>query len=71
VKNVTEVVGVDLGLKVAAVIHDGESTRVVDPQQALRKNPSKLRRLDRQLARKQKGSRNREKARLLRSRSLG
>lgn len=63
-----DVVGVDLGLKAAAVIHDGTSTRVIEPQQALRRNLAKVRRLDRQLARKQKGSRNREKAMLRRAR---
>jgi putative transposase len=55
-------------LKAAAVIHDGTATRVVEPSQALRKNLPKLRRLDRQLARKQRGSRNREKAKLRRAR---
>lgn len=63
-----DVVGVDLGLKAAAVIHDGASTRVIEPQQALRRNLAKVRRLDRHLARKQKGSRNREKAMLRRAR---
>jgi putative transposase len=64
----SDVVGVDLGLKAAAVISDGSKTRVVEPQQALRKNLAKLQRLDRQLARKQEGSRNREKAKLKRAR---
>jgi putative transposase len=68
VRRVTDVVGVDLGLTAAAVIHDGEKTREVEPQRALRRNLAKLRRLDRQLARKQRGSRNREKARLRRAR---
>lgn len=68
VREPSDVVGVDLGLKAAAVIHDGSQTRVVLPHRALRKNLKKLRRLDRQLARKQKGSRNREKARLRRAR---
>ena len=63
-------VGVDLGLANAAVIHDGRETRVVEPQRALRKNLARLRRLDRELARKQKGSANREKARLRRARLL-
>jgi putative transposase len=63
-----EIVGVDLGLTNAAVIHDGQETRVIEPQQALRKNLAKLRRLDRQLARKQRGSANREKAKLRRAR---
>jgi putative transposase len=64
----SDVVGVDLGLASAVVIHDGIEARVVEPQRALRKNLGKLRRLDRQLARKQTGSRNREKARLRRAR---
>jgi len=68
VKRPKDVVGVDLGLKAAAVIHNGSGTRVVEPRRALSKNLVKLQRLDRQLARKQKGSRNREKARLGRER---
>jgi putative transposase len=64
----TDVVGVDLGLKAAAVIYDGVNSRLVEPRQALRKNLVKLRRLDRRLARKQRGSRNREKAKLRRAR---
>ena len=66
----SDVVGVDLGLSNAAVIHDGVRTRVVEPQRALRRNLAKLRRLDRELARKQKGSANREKAKLRRARLL-
>jgi putative transposase len=61
-------VGVDLGLLNAAVVHDGRTTRVVEPQRALRKNLAKLRRLDRELARKQRGSANREQAKLRRAR---
>ncbi len=68
IKRLRDVVGVDLGLKAEAVIYDGETTRVVDPPQPLRKSLNKLRRLDRQLARKQKGSANREKAKLRRAR---
>jgi putative transposase len=68
VEKTSDVVGVDLGLKAAAVIHDGARTRIVQPHNSLRKNLAKLRRLDRQLARKQKGSRNREKAKLRRAR---
>jgi putative transposase len=64
----SDVVGVDLGLKAAAVIHDGSNARTVEPARALRKNLAKLRRLDRQMARKQRGSRNRAKARLRRAR---
>lgn len=64
----SDVAGVDLGLKTAAVIHDGSAVRVLDARRALRRNLAKLRRLDRQLARKQHASRNREKAKLRRAR---
>jgi putative transposase len=64
----SDIVGVDLGLTTAAMIHDGSEARVVEPQRALRMNLAKLRRLDRRLARKQKGSRNREKAKRNRAR---
>jgi putative transposase len=67
-RRTNDVVGVDLGLTSAAVIHDGTKTRVVEPHRALRRNLSRLRRLDREVARKQKGSANREKARLRRAR---
>jgi putative transposase len=62
IKSSKDVVGVDLGLKAAAVIYDGTATRFVEPSQALRRNLRKLARLNRQLARKQKGSVNRENA---------
>jgi putative transposase len=68
VRKPSDVVGVDLGLKAAAVVHDGAETREVEPQRTLRKNLAKLRRLDRQLTRKQRGSANREKAKLRRAR---
>jgi putative transposase len=64
----TDIVGVDLGLKNAAMIHDGDLAVVIAPQHALRQNLGKLRRLDRRLARKQKNSRNRAKAVLRRAR---
>jgi putative transposase len=67
-KEPADVVGVDLGLKAAAVIHDGETTHTIEPRRALCTSLTRLRRLDRQLARKQKGSRNREKAKLRRAR---
>lgn len=67
-RRTADVVGVDLGLKAAAVIHDGVTARTVEPARALRENLAKLRRLDRRLARKQKASRNREKAKLRRAR---
>jgi putative transposase len=63
-----DVVGIDLGLKSAAVIYDGEKTRTIPAQQAYRRNLVKIARLDRQLARKQRGSANREKAKLARAR---
>jgi putative transposase len=62
------VVGVDLGLKSAAVISDGTTSRAVEPARVLRKNLAKLKRLDRQLARKQRGSGNYRKAKLRRAR---
>jgi putative transposase len=68
VRRSADVVGVDLGLAATAVIHDGSSPRVVEPRRALRRNLTRLRRLDRRLARKQLGSRNREKAKLRRAR---
>jgi putative transposase len=68
VRRDSDVVGVDVGLKSAAVIHDGKSARTVAPAQALERNLVKLRRLDRQLARKHRGSQNRAKAKLRRAR---
>jgi transposase len=38
VRKPSDVVGVDLGLVNAAVIHDGTGTRVLGPRRALRKN---------------------------------
>jgi putative transposase len=64
VRQPTDVVGVDLGLRAAAVINDGSTNQIVEPRQALRENLKRLRRLNRQLARRQKGSQNREKAKL-------
>jgi putative transposase len=64
----SDIVGVDLGLATAAVIHDGSASRLIEPRRALRQNLARLQRLDRQLARKQRGSRNREKAKLRRAR---
>jgi putative transposase len=64
VRKPTDMVAVDVGLKSAAVIHDGRDSRVIDPARALRKQLRKLARLNRRLSRKQKGSRNRKKANL-------
>jgi putative transposase len=59
-----DIVGVDLGVRSAAVIHDGRAVRVVEPARALRRHLKKLARLNRRLARKQRGSRNSERAKL-------
>jgi putative transposase len=68
VRRESDIVGVDLGLKSAAVIHDGTSAKTIAPARALQRNLVKLRRLDRELARTQRGSRNRAKAKLRRAR---
>jgi putative transposase len=68
IEQADDVVGIDLGLKATAVIHDGNAASVVEPLQALRKNLAKLQRLDRQFARRERGSRNRQKAKLRRAR---
>ncbi len=54
------VVGVDLGVKAIATLSDG---RYLPNPQVLRSNLKKLARLNRSLARKEKGSKNRDKAR--------
>ena len=56
-----EVVGVDLGIKSLAVLSNGE---VFEPPRALYRYERRLKRLQRSLARKKKGSNNRTKARL-------
>jgi putative transposase len=53
--------GVDLGLKSFAITSEGEK---IDSPQFLRQAEEKLMHLQRELSRKQKGSKNREKARL-------
>ena len=58
--NPERVVGIDLGLRDFAVLSDG--TRIAPPK-FYRKGLSKLRRAQRALSRKQKGSKNRDKAR--------
>lgn len=54
-------VGVDLGLKHFAILSTGEK---IEHPQHLRKSERKLKRLQRQLSRKRKGSQNRDKARI-------
>jgi putative transposase len=46
-----DVAGVDLGLRAAAMIHDGLEAKVVYPAQALRKHLGRVARLNRRLAR--------------------
>jgi putative transposase len=60
-KKTGRIIGVDLGLKSFAVTSDGEK---VDPPQHLRKAGAKLAILQRRMARKQRGSKNREKTQL-------
>jgi putative transposase len=57
--NENVIVGIDLGLKDLAITSDGE---IIDTPKFYRKSLKKLKRLQRKLSRKQKGSRNREKA---------
>ena len=64
IRKASDIVGVDLGLRNAAVIHDARAARFVEPRQAQQQHLKKLARLNRRLARKQKGSRNRERAKL-------
>lgn len=56
-----EVVGVDLGIKTLATLSTGEKFEAPKP---LVRNMDRLRRLNRQLSRKQKGSQNRKKAQM-------
>ena len=55
-------VGIDLGLKSFAVLSDG---REIEPPKHLRRAERRLKRLQRRLSSKKKGSRNRNRARLL------
>lgn len=55
------VVGIDLGIKDFATTSDGDK---IDNPKYLAKSTKKLKRLQRQLARKQKGSNNRDKSRI-------
>jgi len=54
-------VGIDLGIKDFAVTSDGQ---IIENPKWLRKTEQKIKRLQKSLSRKQKGSKNREKARL-------
>ncbi len=61
----TKPVGVDLGLTALATLSTGEK---VEPPQFMRKAEARLKWLDREVARKKKGSCNREKAKIRRER---
>lgn len=61
-KRPTDVVGIDLGIKVFLVTSDGE---VIDNPRFLDKSLKKLKRKQRQLNRKKKGSNNRKKQQLI------
>ncbi|NLW22902.1 MAG: transposase [Tissierellia bacterium] len=54
-------IGIDLGIKDFAVTSDGD--KIINPKW-LRKSEERIKKLQRDLSRKQKGSKNREKARL-------
>jgi len=60
-KRTDKALGIDLGLKSFLVTSDGER---IDPPQHYRRTETKLVKLQRQLSRKQQGSKGREKARL-------
>ena len=59
--DMAQVVGIDLGLTHFAILSDGEK---IPAPNAFRKHEKKLAKLQRQLAKKKKGSKNRAKARL-------
>jgi len=56
--------GIDLGLKEFAIITDDTGTYKIDHPKYLRRAEKKLKRLQRELSRKQEGSKNREKTRI-------
>lgn len=60
----TKSVGIDLGLKDFAILHDGEKKTTIEPPKHLRKAEKLLKIRQRRLSRKAKGSNNRGKARL-------
>lgn len=57
------IVGVDVGVVHLATTFDGETARIFDHNSCLKKEYAKLIKLQRQLSHKQKGSKNRKKAR--------
>ena len=63
----SKTVGIDLGVKDAVVLSDGK--KLNPDKRVQRKNEERIKRCQKELSRKQKGSKNREKARLKLSRS--
>jgi len=57
-----KVVGVDLGIKTFATIHDGSKTEFVDKAKYIKESEKKLAQLQRRLSKKQKDSQNFKKA---------
>ncbi len=62
-KPANKTAGIDVGIKEFAIIYDGENTYHIENPKYLQKSEKKLIRLQRQLSRKQEGSKNWEKAR--------
>jgi len=60
-KPINQTVGIDLGIKTLLTFSDGET---IDNPKWIRKNENQLKKLHKQLSKKQKGSNNRNKARL-------
>ncbi len=56
--------GIDVGIKEFAIIHDGKNTHHIENPKYLQKSERRLIKLQRQLSRKQKGSKNFEKTRI-------
>ncbi|MBF2058041.1 MAG: IS200/IS605 family element transposase accessory protein TnpB [Cyanobacterium sp. T60_A2020_053] len=60
-----KVCGIDLGIKDFAIVHDGDKTSRYNNPRQIKKHEKNLARKQQKLARKKKGSQNREKARKL------
>ncbi len=60
-----KIIGIDLGIKDFAITHDGSKTSKYDNPRHLSKHEKNLKRKQQKLARKEKGSKRRNKARLL------
>lgn len=60
--DLSKVVGVDLGLKTFATIHDGSETEYIEKMNYIKASEEKLAKLQRKLSKKQKDSKNYDKA---------